>query len=526
MNVLIVDDEIKVCKLLQNLVDWEKLGMKIIGVENDGNRALAFILEKHPDIVITDIRMPGCDGIEMIRRVREKNSNIHFIIISGYNQFEYAVSAIRYGVEDYLLKPLKQRDLERILNKIANNHRQHTNKDERDMMLKHIKTDAYQIKSHCLSEMWFHFPDKINNLALEQLGQSDSWSFPGDCFALIFIQIVCEWNKEELLISNKQISGILNDELSNVLDEILIVPVDDGILCLINASEIQLSEVGYALQRIKIRLNSYKNFVIAYSGILHGISDIYLGIDHCKKAVAQKYLINDPVITYSPTYEPLFPVSDFLPSEARDEFRLIVVSCNCEKLMHFINLLCKEMKDKKVCGYTMLQVYHEIVALFSSTASSNGIDLPEEYLVNARQDCHNCLSPEMLFNCLCKRISDILDNWKSAKNAQTSFLIRKACRYISEHYVEPISLQSISEYVGLNPSYLSSLFKREVGMTFLDYLTETRMIAAQKLLVNTDIRIDDLPDKIGYNDLKYFYKRFKKSTGVSPKEYRKLYGRF
>ena len=115
LKVLIADDEIKVCRLIQHLVDWDALEMDIIGFANDGKTAYENICEKKPDIVITDIRMPIYDGLELIRRAKETNPEINFIVISGYSQFEYAQQAIKYGVKDYLLKPLKKRELENSL---------------------------------------------------------------------------------------------------------------------------------------------------------------------------------------------------------------------------------------------------------------------------------------------------------------------------------------------------------------------------------------------------------------------------
>ena len=103
LKVIIADDEIKVCNLIYQLVDWESMGLEVAAIINDGISAFDLIKEIEPDIVITDIRMPGYDGIELIRRTKEILPNVFFIIISGYNQFEYAQNAIRYGVENYLL---------------------------------------------------------------------------------------------------------------------------------------------------------------------------------------------------------------------------------------------------------------------------------------------------------------------------------------------------------------------------------------------------------------------------------------
>ena len=121
LKVLIADDEIKVSELIQCLIDWDKLGMEVIGTVNDGVEAYELILEKHPDIVITDIRMPGMDGIELVEKVLgnvESDRKVFFVIISGYSQFEYAQQAVKLGVEDYLLKPIKKKELEAVLHKI------------------------------------------------------------------------------------------------------------------------------------------------------------------------------------------------------------------------------------------------------------------------------------------------------------------------------------------------------------------------------------------------------------------------
>ena len=115
LRVVLADDENKVILLLQKLIDWESLGYEIVGTANDGLRALELVREEQPDLLITDIRMPGYSGIELIQRAKELQPNLHFIVISGYRKFEYAQNALKYGVEDYLLKPIKQDELTGIL---------------------------------------------------------------------------------------------------------------------------------------------------------------------------------------------------------------------------------------------------------------------------------------------------------------------------------------------------------------------------------------------------------------------------
>ncbi|NBK22019.1 MAG: response regulator, partial [Spirochaetia bacterium] len=125
MKVLVADDEERVCALICALIDWQQLGLSLCAKAYDGLSALALIREHSPDLVITDIRMPGLDGLALIRKAKEIQPNLQFIIISGHKQFDYAQTAIKYGVAEYLLKPIKKLELEQTLNKmVARYHEQ------------------------------------------------------------------------------------------------------------------------------------------------------------------------------------------------------------------------------------------------------------------------------------------------------------------------------------------------------------------------------------------------------------------
>ena len=118
LSVLIADDEKKVGLLIKNLIEWERLGLNFLGLVQDGQSAYDIILREHPDIVITDIRMPKLTGLEMIEKVSMSGIKVHFIVVSGYRYFEYAQRALKYGVKDYLLKPIDETELNKILEKV------------------------------------------------------------------------------------------------------------------------------------------------------------------------------------------------------------------------------------------------------------------------------------------------------------------------------------------------------------------------------------------------------------------------
>jgi two-component system response regulator YesN len=131
-RVLIADDEAKVALLIKNLIRWDELGLQLVATAHDGLSALALIEEHRPEIVITDIRMPGYDGIELIERAKRQNPDIDFIIISGYRHFDYAQKAIRFGVEDYLLKPLKAVEINQTLRKMVDKYAERDQARRRD----------------------------------------------------------------------------------------------------------------------------------------------------------------------------------------------------------------------------------------------------------------------------------------------------------------------------------------------------------------------------------------------------------
>ena len=137
-KVLIVDDEIYVVALIRKLIDWDKFDMKVEGTANDGITALNMVKEINPDLVIVDIRMPGYDGISFMDKVREFNTNVRFIVISGHKQFDYAKGAMRNNVEDYLLKPINKEELESVL---GNVHKQLRELHEKEQQIQMMETE-------------------------------------------------------------------------------------------------------------------------------------------------------------------------------------------------------------------------------------------------------------------------------------------------------------------------------------------------------------------------------------------------
>ena len=153
-KVIIADDEKLICRLVQALVDWNSLGMEIVGTAENGPEALEFVKNLKPDILITDIRMPGCDGLELIKQTRSLSPDMEIVIISGYAHFEYAQTAISYGVGNYLLKPIKQNELLETLTKIAKRlENRQNNLESMDSVHRNSLNDLKRLRERLLHDV-------------------------------------------------------------------------------------------------------------------------------------------------------------------------------------------------------------------------------------------------------------------------------------------------------------------------------------------------------------------------------------
>jgi|GEM_PF-6199687 len=190
IRVIIADDEIRVCKLIIKLIDWDKLGMLIVGTASNGIEALELIEKENPDIVITDIRMPGYDGLEMIEKAKMLNNDLEFIIISGYGQFEYAKKGIDFGVKDYLLKPINKDDLLKALIKVG----EHVQKKKGQINLEKeyeliIKNGADKIREAFLNNLIFFNTESFKEYTLSEVNENYHFNFQEGIFSIVALKI-------------------------------------------------------------------------------------------------------------------------------------------------------------------------------------------------------------------------------------------------------------------------------------------------------------------------------------------------
>ena len=238
IKVLIADDEEKVCTLISKLVNWKDFDMEVVATVYNGIEALDYIKKCPVDVAITDIRMPGYDGIELISKAKEINERIEFIIISGYRHFEYAQSAIKYGVSDYLLKPIKKEELNGTLEKIRLQCLKRAEQlSAQEQLRLRLQDDTSKQREQLFLDLLLNSSKEI--ASLEELNQTYCFKFDKGIFQFTAIKIDCryeDFNTDSIQVLDEKISKILDSILRDSCREMEIYCKDTIVYALLNYS--------------------------------------------------------------------------------------------------------------------------------------------------------------------------------------------------------------------------------------------------------------------------------------------------
>lgn len=529
-KVIIADDEERICRLIEALVDWESLGMEVSAVAHNGLEAAAAVEKFHPDILITDIRMPGCSGLELIETVKKNMPELEIIIISGYAHFEYAKSAIKFGVGEYLLKPINKAELaatlERLKAKIESRR-----KEEADKLLleQKSKNDVERLRELLLEKL---LEQKEEPLSLSILQKEYYLNMQPGCFQGIRLKIdglEAELGEEGKRIVIERSEKLLESSLRPKCFDMLCAEQDQGsYTAILNYREDRSEEIKRILKDCLNQLESGKKlygeifYSLAAGSIVKDPAEI--GASLRKAAVT----IEERLIRGTGRFLDYMPegVSSLHEKNLPEKYLRSVTHAmeifseeEAEKALEQLKKGVAEIKD--IRGYEILELISSCCALFLSQVElKKRREMLQEFLLRCRQ----CGSQESLF----KTLGNLQTSYirELAKQRQNDMLrpIRQAKQYIINHYSEPITQEEVSSIVGLSSTYFSALFKKEEGEGFAKYLTGVRMEQAKILLRESTCSVSEICKRVGYNDLKHFTHNFEKATGLKPTAYRKLYG--
>lgn len=533
LKVLIADDEEKICQLIQKLIDWQSLDMEIVGVANNGIEAFEMIENRMPDVVVTDIRMPGYDGLDLVKKTRELGLGVEFVIISGYRHFEYAQTAIKFGVSDYLLKPIRKDELTETLRKIKVRYEEKNEQityEERVRLA--MKSDVERLRTTWFSNVLYRERREQDNSCLKEINEQYYYKMQPGCFQIVCVKF------DGIVMHEEKNLEFLTDKTTQTAAQMFAALVYDWELYVESSHIYLLLNYGEEEKKaVRRQCRSMLNDLAVLESILEGMRvTIGFGIpveDIGKLRLSLKsarYLVEQRLVAGT---------GKLLEGELRDganlaesdwfaEFnRSMGLALESLDRQQVRSCLCKLKEDllglSDVTGHEVLQMCREVCNLYLFFMKNHKITIEQNFIERFNQGAEACASAEELLRYLLKEIAASYDKAVAGKLQEDNRPIRVAKQYIREHYNQAITLEDVSEVAGFNTTYFSSLFKKETGKTFLEYLSGVRMEQAKTLLKETNMSVASICEEVGYSDVKYFTKGFTKYTGLKPNEYRKLY---
>ena len=530
LKVFLVEDEFVVREGIMHNIDWLSHGYDFCGEASDGELALPMIEKLQPDILITDIKMPFMDGLTLSKLIKKEFPWIEIIILSGYEDFEYAKAGIKIGVAQYLTKPISGEELLReignLADKIEEKHREQEykkkyKKDMEEMLLQERKNFFQYLVagSRSMPEL-MEMADKLH------ISISSIW------YNILLL------NQKSLRHAQNEYSNSLieiEQKLKNFSEDHHFLLFDrelEGKALLIKADSIEeLEQVqNDYLNKMKVVLNQYDKiqYFVGIGKPVNRLRELPISFERACYAFAHRYLVKGSCIinsgelereeyhhpeefhisNVSPKQLNRARIKEFLKQGVRDETKYFVEE-------FFKNLGISTVKSYMFRQYIAMDVYFCVAEFLEelqlSGESINSFDVTSEVLQNVESTTQYVIS-----------IIDKTLEWreKSASNRYDD-VVKQVMNYIEKNYWDAeLSLNLLASHVNFSPNHMSMIFSQQTGQTLIKYLTDYRMNQAKELLRCTGKRSSEISLQVGYRDPHYFSYLFKKTQGITPTQYR------
>lgn len=533
-KVMIIDDEPIIRKGIKSILNWKKFECEICAEASDGEEGKILIERYRPDILITDIRMPGLDGLKMINEVRDLIPDCKIIVLTGYRDFDYVQEALKLGVFDFVLKPSRIEELTSIIQRAVDELKRLRNRTEEFNKLKRLfEQNIPVLREKFLYDLMY----EIYPNSEEILPRAELLGINITDFFLLVVEIDNddENGKPGQYEKNLYLFGIINtfmDVFSDSFDVISIPLKDSGVAFILKGADDSrqcinlISDKCNYLQELLINCFGF-TVTIAVSSEGNGIMQLPQKFRECQEALERKfYLGNDSVIFYKDLngflkfedYSLLDKYQKLLLAGIKTGNGTIVIK-RIEDIAAYINSLENPNMEYLKNFYWGIITYINNIRLSVAEASNE----PRVESINIIS-LHNMISKSENINELNELLKEVslsitakINNYNSKS---IKLILRNALDYIHEHYSEQLTLNDVAEHVYVSPSYLSRMFKKELGKNFVDYLNGLRIEKAKELLMDPRYKTYEVAEIVGIPDAHYFSRLFKKYEGVSPTEYR------
>ena len=535
-NVLLVEDDSLEREIMRSSWVWQKSDFCLAAEVSSGEDAWAVLSQGNIDIVLTDIKMPGMDGLELSKRIHEEMPNIKIIIYSGHSDFQYARQAVSLGVSEYLVKTVKSEELLDALQKVAvklreeariyeevSNYReqlQNNRQHQRQMLLENLAAGILS-------------GDQLKQQA-ELLGLAPDCQFV--CCAIVMYlddKILINESEHLMILESQQVI----DAFFKDLDVISFVHnLRENYLIFRNP---QLSSIKEILRHAHIcvagqqqRSNRLYRPMIALGGLKEGIAGIPESFADARFLLNFHHLIGSDDLLFFDEVQPIHQTtykSELALAKEKESINRILAQGNKSDVPDLVDSLVDKLQNINISLVFFQYTYIEIANIIRHFLLEIG-ENPDDIRVGQAGSQNFLLSGNYLNwandlpsfgQYLEKTLHAVIDIRNRKKRFQFNDVVLKAKKYIDQNFHDPtLNLTSIAAVVNINPSYFSALFSQEMGDTFIEYLTGIRIEKAKVLLKTTSLRTSDIAFAVGFSDSNYFSSIFRKITSESPRSFK------
>lgn len=535
IKVFLVEDEMVIRRGIKNSIDWEKEGYIFCGEASDGELAYPMIIKEKPDILITDIRMPFMDGLELCKLVKKELPNIKILILSGYDEFDYAKEAIRLGVTEYLLKPISSGKLLEALNGVSESIRRE--KEDKDLVRKYME----EMRENTEHEKQKFFEQMIaGNLSMAdalETGEKYEMNLSAGMYNLLLFRFTLgEENRKsgELLGEAEYAIEKLTERLEYVFE--FQRGVEGWAFLLMADNEEQMSERVKELSKDLEEIMKNYSTIAYFGGIGQPVArlrELEESFREAERALAARFtmelnrIISVEDIRMAQNVDTLDDIEITSFGEIEKTRTMLEKFLNNgaeDEIDEFVDVYINELSEENLKSVLMRQyiIMDAYIVMMSFCEKFEGIEgemqAQSEELKNSMKTIQTLEEIKNYIRMLLKKIIGVRD---TISGRRYSDIIEIAKDQIRKTYMsDEISLNTIAAEVGMSPSYFSSIFSKEMGKTFVEYLTEIRMDRAKELLMCSSMKISEIGYEVGYKDPHYFSYIFKKTQNCTPKEFR------
>ena len=542
LKIFLAEDEVVVRETIKRMIPWEELGFELVGEAADGEMALPLLIRQQPDLLITDIKMPFMDGLTLARLAKKEIPGLKVVILSGYDDFNYAKQAIGIGVEDYLLKPITKNALIERLSEIRSRYEhEKTQKEYYEKFQREMQ--AYEKNS---SRDFFEalVDGSMDMMEVYKRAEKLGLDIVAEAYNVLIFTMNCDedfsgqrdeyssWEAESLELLENFFAGHSSAMLfrSNIFSY--------GVLLKGQRETIEENTRACVdeIRKILSRQDGRREWFLAVGQSVERLSQIQKSYHTASRAFSQRYLYDENILYYDEMETMEHPGGQ---AETEDNAYLQKVDVNALNpaiLQKFLSNGLQEETENFVKDYFYAigqepmesLVFRNYVILnvrFSVISFIKGLGCDTNEMESADTEevlAESGKNMEIAITYAKKMISQAIEIRDQNSGNKNRSILKTAVDFIDSHYMdEEISLNTVANVANVSSNHFSALFSQNMGQTFIEYLTTLRMNKAKELLRCTGMRSSEIAGEIGYKDAHYFSYLFKKTQGMTPSDYRK-----